>query len=97
MSNDVDEDVYAGDGDERSEPREASDGDRRAIADADHAGQLGFLVKREHHEPDELWNLRRMPRGCCATRLFCGASRAKQDGRHSAEVAGRLHVHTYRA
>ena len=40
VSNDVDEEVYAGDGDEKSEAREASDGDRRAIADADEAGQM---------------------------------------------------------
>ena len=27
-----------------------------------------ILVKQRHHEPYELQNLRRMPRGCCATR-----------------------------
>ena len=37
---DVDEEVYDNDGDERNEAREASAGDRRAIADADQAGQL---------------------------------------------------------
>ena len=42
MSNDVDEEVYGNDGDERNEAREASAGDRRAIADADQAGQLGI-------------------------------------------------------
>ena len=37
-TNDVDEKVYDNDGDERNEAREASAGDRRAIADADQAG-----------------------------------------------------------
>ena len=36
----MDEVVYDNDGDERNEAREASAGDRRAIADADQAGQL---------------------------------------------------------
>ena len=39
-TNDVDEEVYGNDGDERHEAQEASAGDRRAIADADQAGQL---------------------------------------------------------
>ena len=39
-ANDVDEDVYGIDGAERHEPQEASAGDRRAIVDADQAGQL---------------------------------------------------------
>ena len=39
-TNDVDEEVYDNDGNERNEAREASAGDRRAIADADQAGQL---------------------------------------------------------
>ena len=39
-TNDADEEVYDNDGDERNEAREASAGDRRAIADADQAGQL---------------------------------------------------------
>ena len=42
VPNDVDEEVCAGDGDEVPEAREASDGHQRAIADADHAGQLGI-------------------------------------------------------
>ena len=37
---DVDEEVYGNDGAERHEAREASAGDRRAIADADQVGQL---------------------------------------------------------
>ena len=39
-TNDVDEEVYDNDGAERNEAREASAGDRRAIADADQDGQL---------------------------------------------------------
>ena len=39
-ANDVDEEVYGNDGAERHEAQEASAGDRRAIADADEAGQL---------------------------------------------------------
>ena len=38
-TNDVDEEVYDNDGNERNEAREASAGDGRAIADADQAGQ----------------------------------------------------------
>ena len=39
-TNDVDEEVYGNDGAERHEAQETSAGDRRAIADADQAGQL---------------------------------------------------------
>ena len=39
-TNDVDEEVHGNDGAERHEAQEASAGDRRAIADADQAGQL---------------------------------------------------------
>ena len=39
-TNDMDEEVYDNDGNERNEAREASAGDRRAIADPDQAGQL---------------------------------------------------------
>ena len=39
-ANDVDEEVYGNDGAERHEAQEASTGHRRAIADADEAGQL---------------------------------------------------------
>ena len=39
-TNGVDEEVYGNDGAERQEAQEASAGDRRAIADADQAGQL---------------------------------------------------------
>ena len=41
----VDEEVHAGDGDEVREARKASDGDRRADAHADQAGQLGISGK----------------------------------------------------
>ena len=41
-ANDVDEEVYGNDGNERHEAQEASASDRRAIADADHVGQLGM-------------------------------------------------------
>ena len=40
VSMNVDDEVYTADGDEMPEAQEASDGDRRAIADADQAGQL---------------------------------------------------------
>ena len=39
-TNDVDEEVYDNDGDERNEARETSDGNRRAIAAAEQVGQL---------------------------------------------------------
>ena len=39
-TNDVDEEVYGNDGAQRHEAQEVSAGDRRAIADADQAGQL---------------------------------------------------------
>ena len=45
VSMDVDEEVHAGDGDETSEAREASDGDRRAIANADQAGWVAISGK----------------------------------------------------
>ena len=42
-ANDVDEEVYGNDGAERHEAQEPSAGDRRAIADADEAGQLDIF------------------------------------------------------
>ena len=39
-TNDVDEEVYVGDGVDGQEAQDASAGDRRAIVDADRAGQL---------------------------------------------------------
>ena len=41
MSNDVDEEVCADEGDEVPDAREASYGDLRGIADADQAGAAG--------------------------------------------------------
>ena len=52
MSNDADEEVYEGEGDEPSAAREASDGNPRAIADADQAGQL--VICRETKTPRAL-------------------------------------------
>ena len=43
VSMDVDEEVYAADGDEMPEAREASGGDRRAVADADQGGSAGYF------------------------------------------------------
>ena len=54
MSNDVDEEVCAGDGDEVPEAREASDGHQRVIADADQAGKLG--ISGETKTPRALQN-----------------------------------------
>ena len=44
----MDEEVYDNDGNERNEAREASAGDRRAIADADQTGQLDIKLQ-DHH------------------------------------------------
>ena len=56
-SNDVDEEVYGNDGAERHEAQEASAGDRRAIDDADQAGQLDFSGEgRKVQEHNELLN-----------------------------------------
>ena len=46
-ANDLDEEVYGNDGAERHEAREASAGDRRAIADPDQAGQLDISGETE--------------------------------------------------
>ena len=46
-TNDVDGEVYDNDGNERNEAREASAGDRRAIADADQAGQLDISGEQD--------------------------------------------------
>ena len=68
-TNDVDEEVYDNDGNERNEAREASAGDRRAIADADQAGQLEkFLVKRKLQDYYVLLNRRQMLREWHTTR-----------------------------
>ena len=59
----VDEEVYAGDGDETSEALKASDGDKRTIADADQAGQLAISGERKTSRADSGTS-----DGCCATR-----------------------------
>ena len=63
-TNDVDEEVYGNDGAERHEAQEASAGDRRAIADADEAGQL----KRKLQEYQVLLNHPQMLREWHTTR-----------------------------
>ena len=65
-THDVDEEVY--DNAERNEAREASSGDRRAIADADQAGQLDILVKRKLQDHYVLLNRRQMLREWHTTR-----------------------------
>ena len=50
-TNDVEEEVYGNDGAERHEAQEASAGDRRAIADADQAGQLDISGELRTPEP----------------------------------------------
>ena len=108
-TNDVDEEVYDHDGNERNEAREASAGDRRAIADADQAGQIDIKLQ-DHYV---LLNRRQMLREWHTTRhmfhsvigaRFFVASRGRslsaqtscgeQDGGYSAEIPDRLHVHS---
>ena len=86
MSNDVDKEVCEGEGDEISVAREASDGDRRAIAHADQAGKLDISSETETHrtlripEPPtdtarNLHNMTHVPfRDWCP---FCVACRAR--------------------
>ena len=105
--------VYASDGDETSEVREGSDRDRRAIVDADQAGQLAICGEtktpralRTLEPPTDaarmlLHDSRTMQR---SVPILPGKSRkgfsaqtscGEQDSGRSAEVPGRLHVHTY--
>ena len=60
----MDEEVHDNDGHERNEAREASAGDRRAIADADQAGQLHFSgegkTARSLHTPERPTDAARM-------------------------------------
>ena len=67
-TNDVDEEVYDNDGNERNEARQVSGCDRRAIADADQAGQLDILVKRKLQDHHVLLNRRQMLREWHTTR-----------------------------
>ena len=63
-TNDVDEEVYGNDGAERHEAQEASAGDRRAIADADQAGQLDISgeakTARSRRTPEPPTDIARM-------------------------------------
>ena len=105
VSHDVDEEVYEGECDEVSEAREASDGERRAVADADQAGEPGVSggtrTPRALRTPESPTDTVRMPH--CTTHVpfrdhcpFCVASRARGSPhrRVVAEVLGRLHVQT---
>ena len=67
-TNDVDEEVYDNDGNERNEAREASAGDRRAIADADQAGQLDISGEAKTARSHALLNRRQMLREWHTTR-----------------------------
>ena len=67
-ANDVDEEVYGNAGAERHEAQEASAGDRRAIADADQAGQLDISGEAKMRDHFELLNRRQMPREWRTTR-----------------------------
>ena len=106
-TNDVDEEVCGNDGAERNEAQEASAGDRRAIADADQAGQLDISgetrTARTLRTPEPPTDAARMAdnathvqsRNWCP---FCVASRGRssgeQDGGYTAEIPDRLHVHS---
>ena len=85
-ANDVDAEVYGNDGAERHEAQEASAGDRRAIADADQAGQLdisgGAKTARTLRSPEPPTDAARMAHN--ATHVpyrdwcpFCVASRGR--------------------
>ena len=58
-TNDVDEEVYDNAGNERNEAREASAGDRRAIADADQAGQLDISGEANRRQMLREWHTTR--------------------------------------
>ena len=101
--NDVDEEVY--DGNERNGAREASAGDRRAIADADQAGQLDISGEAKTArslrtpEPTDRCCEDGTQRGTCSIQRLVVQSVLQvvsevQDSGHSAEVPSRLHVHT---
>ena len=106
MSNDVDEDIYEGEGDETSVAREASDGDHRAIADTDRAEQLDISDKtktsramRTFEPPTNtarmLHSMTHILRGTSSNEFAAQASCGAQDSGYYANVPGRLHVHTY--
>ena len=104
-TNDVDEEVYGDDGAERHEAQEASAGDRRAIADADQAGQLDISgepkTARTLRTPEPPTDAARMahnavPDLCCEswTKFSAQTSCGEQDGGYSAEIPDRLQVHS---
>ena len=85
-ANDVDEEVYGNDGAERHEAQEASAGDRRAIADADQAGQLdisgGAKTARTLRSPELPTDAARMAHNATHVPFrdwcpFCVASRGR--------------------
>ena len=107
-TNDVDEEVYDNDADERNEAREASTGDRLAIADADKAGRLDISgeaktarILRALEPPTDAarmaHNATHVPfRDCCKswTKVSAQTSCGEQDSGHTAEIPDRLHVHS---
>ena len=72
--NDVDDKVWYNDGNERHEAREASAGDRRAIADADQAGQLDISgeakIERLFRTPEPSTNAARMAHNATHVPLY---------------------------
>ena len=79
-ANDVNEEVYGNDGAERHEAQEASAGDRRAIDDADQAGQLDISgetkTARTLRTPEPPTNAARMAHNATHG-PFCVASRGR--------------------
>ena len=83
---DVDEEVYVNDGAERHEAQEASAGDRRAITDADQAGQLDISgetkTARTSRTPEPPTDAARMAHNAAHVPFrdwcpFCVASRGR--------------------
>ena len=103
VSNAVDEEVHDNDGAERNEAQEASAVYRRAIADADQAGQLDIsgeaktarilrTTEPPTDAPSMAHNATHVPfRDWCP---ICVASCCEQDGGYTAEIPDRLHVHS---
>ena len=95
-------------GAERHEAQEASAGDRRAIADADQAGQLDISgetkTARTPRTPEpptdgkqrDTRSIQRLvPDLCCEswTKFSAQASCGERDGGYTAEIPDGLHVH----
>ena len=92
---DVDEEVYGDDGAERREAREASAGDRRAIDDADQAGQLDNSGEaksaRTQRSPEPPTDAARMAHNSTHVPIrewcpFCVASRERSSPHRQAVV-----------